>query len=167
METQKKSIEQDYSQFFNIIAGSRILFILMSLFSATIELGLSFSIVDVVTTANNMLYDLLNVTIINIIILILFIKLVKKENNQSNFLIYIMEILTSVFGILGIYGFFRYFTMLNVITESTIVGIVGLIDLLFINVVIGSYFFKTKFNTFIIEIAIFLNLIVVIVLAIS
>lgn len=159
--------KEDYSKFFNILAGSRILFLLMSLFSATIDLGLSFSIVDVVSTATNMIYDLLMVTILNIIVLILYITLVKKENNQSNFLIYIMEILTSAFGVLGLYAFFRYINMLNLITTSTVIGIVGLIDLLLINILIGSYFFKTKIHVVFIEAAIFLNLIVLVVLYFS
>ncbi len=155
---------KDHTDLFNVIAGVRVLFLIIGLFNSTIELGLSFSIIEIGSTATDIVFKLLTVTICNILLLILYIQTVKKPSNQSSFLIYIVEVLTMAYGLLGIYAFVRYILYLEIVTFSIGIGFIGLIDLLLINTVIGSYFVQNRVKEWIIEIAIVINAIIILFL---
>lgn len=159
LETKK-----DYHEFFNVIAGVRIIFLITSVFNSTIELGLSFSILKISDTASSIVIGLLIVTIVNILLLLLYLKTVKEKNNQSSFLIYIIEVLSSVYGILGLYGYFRYIQEIEFITITAMIGMIGLIDLIIINIFIGSFFLQGKLNDRLVEVAIIINIVILVVL---
>ncbi|WOO89198.1 hypothetical protein R2F61_00420 [Mollicutes bacterium LVI A0078] len=156
--------ENDHHEFFNVIAGVRIIFLVTSVFSSTIEPGLSFSILKIADTALSIVFGLLMVTVVNIALLLFYLKTVKEKNNQSNFLIYIVEVLSSVYGILGIYAYFRYIQELQVLTISAVIGMIGLIDLIIINIFIGSFFLQGKLNDRLVEAAIAINALILILL---
>ncbi len=152
----------DYHEAFNVLAGVRIIFLITGVFSSTIELGLSFSILAIADTASTIVYNLLLATIVNIVLLVIYIKTVKIKNNQSNFLIYIIEILSSVYGVLGIYAYLRFINQVDIITINTIIGMIGLIDLIIINIFIGSFFMQGELNDRLVEFAIIINLVILV-----
>ncbi|WOO87441.1 hypothetical protein RZE82_00450 [Mollicutes bacterium LVI A0039] len=160
LKEEKKGEIKDYHKMFNVIAGVRVIFLMTAVFSSTIELGLSFSILKIADTASSIVGGLFLATFINIILLFLYMKMVKEKNNQSFFIIYIIEVLSSVYGVLGIYAFFRYIQEIEIITISAVVGMIGLIDLIIINLFVGSYFLQGTLNDRLIEFAIVVNIII-------
>lgn len=156
--------KKDQSNVFNIVAGVRVIFLVMGLFSSMIELGMSFSIVEIGDTATAIMYNLLIVTVVNIILLIIYIQTVKIPNHQSSFLIYIVEVLTSAFGLLGAYAFIRYITTLEIATLPAVIGLVGIIDLILINAFIGTYFVSNYIKEGLVEIAIGINIVIIMIL---
>lgn len=155
---------KDSREIFNIIAGVRIIFLITAVFNSTIELGLSLSILTMADTATSIVIGLFITTVVNILLLILYLNTVKEKNNQSTFLVYIVEVLSSAYGILGLYGYIRYIQEIEVVTVLAAIGMIGLIDLIITNVFIGSFFIQGKLNDRLVEIAIFINIIVLILL---
>lgn len=155
---------KDYHELFNIIAGVRVIFLVTTVFSSTIELGLSLSILEIADTAASIVSGLLIVSIVNVLLLLLYLQTVKIKNNQSSFLIYIVEVLSSAYGILGLYAYFKFIQEIEIITVSAIIGMIGLIDLIIINIFIGSYFMQGKLNDRLVEAAIIVNILILIFL---
>lgn len=155
---------KDYHELFNVVAGVRILFLVTAVFSSTIDLGLSFSILKIADTATSIVLGLLLATIVNIMLLIFYLRTVKEKNNQSNFIIYIIEVLSSVYGILGIYAYFRYIQEIEIITIAAVIGLIGLVDLIIINIFIGSFFMQGELNDRLVEFAIVINAIILVAL---
>lgn len=156
--------QKDHHEVFNVIAGVRIIFLITAVFSSTIELGLSLSILKIADTATSIVIGLFIATVVNILLLLLYLKTVKEKNNQSTFLIYIIEVLSSTYGILGLYGYFRYIQEIEIITISSVIGMIGLVDLILINVFIGSFFMQGKLNDRLVEAAIIINIAILLVL---
>ncbi len=151
--------EKDHSEIFDVVAGVRIIFLVMGLLSSTIDLGLSFSVNAIGESAVEIAYKLLIVTITNIALLIFYIQTVRKHNYKSNFLIYIVEVMTCAYGLLGIYAFIRYSFELQIATLAALVGLIGLIDLILVNMAIGSYFLQNNIKNGLIEFTILMNII--------
>ncbi len=163
LEDQLKQ-NHDLHEVFNVIAGVRIIFLITAVFSSTIELGLSFSILKIADTASSIVIGLLVATVVNVVLLLIYLKTVQEKNNQSSFIIYIIEVLSSVYGILGLYGYFRYIQEVEVVTVSAIIGMIGLVDLIIINIFIGSFFLQGKLNERLVEFAILINVVILIAL---
>lgn len=161
---EQAKLQKDRHQLFNVVAIIRIIFLTVSLFNSTIDLGLSFSILKIGDTATAIVIDLLIATIINIILLIIYLNTVETKNNQSTFLIYIVEVLSSVYGILGLFGFIRYIQVTSAMSISAAIGIIGLLDLIVINIFIGTFFMQGKLNNRLIEIGIIANVFLLIAL---
>lgn len=149
---------KDYHQIFNLIASIRIVFLVVAVFNSTIELGLSLSILKIADAVAAIVIGLLVATIINILLLLVYLQTVKKKNNQSSFLIYIIEVLSAVYGILGLCGYIRYIQEIEVMTIMAMIGMIGLVDLIIINLIIGSLFINGKVSGRLIEVAILVNI---------
>lgn len=159
---EKVTENHNYRELWRIIAGVRIIFLISSVFNSTVDLGLAFSILSIADTATSIVIGLFFTTIINIILLISYLYMVKERNNQSIFIVYIVEILSLIYGLLGIYAYLRYINEIEFITISAVIGMIGLVDLIIVNIFIGGFFFQGKVNDRLVEVAIGINIIILV-----